>query len=161
MANPIVALDDRIAVRVSDIHAIEVSGESVIVFCDYAQPYVLHTRDEASARDRRNQILAAIMAADNRTDATSCRINAEGVMPKLLAQVASSGETASSVPPSGADYGLPQINQIVGLLKREFGDRLKTTGFRNDLWLALQVIYGSEGAARYANDCLNPLSRVM
>lgn len=133
MANPMITVDDQIAVRAQDIRAIEIKGETVVVYCDYVGPFYLDTSDVSCARELRNRLLTAIPASNN--------------------------EPVSSI--NNADYGLPQISRIVDLLQQAFGERLNTIGFRNDLWLALQVIYGSEGAARYANDCLNPLSRLI
>jgi len=127
MANPMIELDDRFAVRANDIRAIEVQGETVVVFCDYVEPFYLGTPDVSCARELRNRLLTAIQAANN--------------------------EPVSTI--NDAEYGLPQISRIVDLLEQAFGERLNTIGFRNDLWLALQVIYGPDGAARFITDCLN------
>lgn len=130
MANPMITVDDQIAVRARNIRAIEVHGETVVVHCDCVGPFFLGTSDVSCARELRNRLLTAIQAATS--------------------------ESASTT--NDADYGLPQISRIVDLLQQAFGKRLDTTGFRNDLWLALQVIYGPGGAAQYANDGLKPLS---
>lgn len=127
MANPMITVDDQIAVRAQDIRAIEVKGETVVVYCDYVGPFFLGTSDVSCARELRNRLLAAIQAANN--------------------------ESVSTI--NDADYGLPQISRIVDLLQQAFGERLNTIGFRNDLWLALQVIYGPDGAVRFINDYLN------
>lgn len=127
MANPMITVDDQIAVRANDIRAIEVQGETVVVYCDYVGPFYLGTPDVSCARELRNRLLTTIQAANN--------------------------EPASTI--NDADYGLPQISRVVDLLQQAFGERLNTIGFRNDLWLALQVIYGPDGAARFITDYLN------
>lgn len=124
MANPMITVDDQIAVRAQDIRAIEVKGDTVVVYCDYVGPFFLDTSDVSCARELRNRLLAAIQAANN--------------------------EPVSTI--NDADYGLPQISRIVELLRGEFGERLNTVGFHDDLWLALQVMYGPEGAARFITD---------
>jgi len=133
MVNPMITVDDQIAVRANEIRAIEVRGESVVVYCNCVGPFNLWTSDVSGAHELRNRLLSEIKATDKEHDSATHDV----------------------------DYGLPQVGRIVDLLQQVFGERLNTVSFRNDLWLALQVIYGSEGAARYANDCLNPLSRVM
>ncbi|RAP70016.1 hypothetical protein [Candidatus Erwinia dacicola] len=127
MANAMITVDDQIAVRARNIRAIEVHGETVVVHCDCVGPFFLGTSDVSCARELRNCLLTAIQAATS--------------------------EPASTI--NDADYGLPQISRIVDLLQQAFGERLDTTGFRDDLWLALQVIYGPDGAARFTTDYLN------
>ncbi|KAF1366528.1 hypothetical protein [Yokenella regensburgei] len=93
MVNPMIALDDRFAIRSSDIYSIEVVGCRVIVNNSSMPRYVLDKPDEASARDIRNQLLATIQRAER---------NITGIVPARYVGQVTISSSPSGLPEAGA-----------------------------------------------------------
>ncbi|HCC3328792.1 TPA: hypothetical protein M4731_001407 [Salmonella enterica] len=150
MASPLIMIGDELSVRANCIVAVEVSGSTVIVYPDtgYA-PFCIDMDNCAAARDQRNRILAAVH------DAEKVDFLSMGGRSSTNALHAEPLET-DSTKNTPDERGLPRVSKIAGLLQREFGDELERTGFQQDLWIALQVVYGPSGAAHFIAGCQNP-----
>ncbi|MGK0600088.1 hypothetical protein [Yokenella regensburgei] len=94
MANPMIELDDRHAVRSDDIRSIEVLGSRIIVYSHSTALYVLDNPDEASARAARHRLLTAIREAERYIAGISpVRYAAQATCSSLLVEPADSGAT--------------------------------------------------------------------
>lgn len=142
MANPMIELDDRLSVRVGDITRLMLSGANVIVTLNGCSDYFVCTKDEAAARKVKSGIIEALNRCQPREIAST-----------TVADMKCAARACTEKAPLA--YGQAQVNRIVDLLRQEFGDGLKHTGFMDDLWVALQVVYGPGGAVDFITDRLN------
>ncbi|MGX5053128.1 hypothetical protein ACWKX9_05635 [Enterobacter asburiae] len=155
-------IDEDFSVRAHKIEALEVQGTAVIVHLDDGHSKLSEARGHQDARDMHNRILAAVHQADVK----SLVSHAKGM--NICATTAPNGgglSTHALTAETHAENGRTSIkgmtrqagvNRIADVLKYEFGDRLRSPGFMEDLWVALQVIYGPTGAADFISECQNP-----
>lgn len=141
MANPMIDIDDRFSARASQIVALQASRCGVTVSYLTGENTCLHVADEAEARELRNRILKAIRDAEGQAP-IPCSSS-------VLSNMSTEGKMAIPSRPT-IDSGVKRINKIIRLLRDEFGaDVLEQRSFRDDLWVALQAIYGADGANRF------------
>lgn len=100
MVNPMIELDDRFAIRSSDICSIDVVGSRIVINNHSMPRYVLDKPDEACARDARNQLLATIKRAEG---GITCFVPARYVGQKTVSSsptgLHETGATNADTPP--------------------------------------------------------------
>ncbi|SMG61927.1 hypothetical protein [Cedecea sp. NFIX57] len=158
MANPMIDIDEDFSVRAHKIEALEVQGATMIVHLDDGHSKLNEARSHQDAREMRNRIAAAVHQADVKslvsdeicttTSSFSGNASTNALMAEAHAEdarVSIKGMTRQA-----------SVNRIADVLRYEFGDCLGSPGFMEDLWVALQVIYGPSGAADFISECQNP-----